>query len=100
MNDRLQDDITPKIETIEASLVSTSGIEVLVVDDNESNAKILSMLLKKNALMVMTVSDGRQAVDIIDQEANRFKLVFMDKLMPKLTGPDETNNIRAKNEYT
>lgn len=100
VNDRPQNDIMPTTVTKEAPLFSISDMEVLVVDDNESNAKILSMLLKKNALKVMTVSDGQQAVDIIAQDANRFKLVFMDNLMPKLTGPDATKIIRSKYEYT
>ena len=51
VNDRPQNDIMPTTVTKEAPLFRISDMEVLVVDDNESNAKILSMLLKKNALI-------------------------------------------------
>lgn len=89
----------PMKSSLSSQKYDLSDLEVLVVDDNDSNAKILSMLLKRMKVTVTCACDGEVAVDIIAKNVDRFKLIFMDNLMPKLTGPEATKIIRSRFEF-
>jgi CheY-like chemotaxis protein/anti-sigma regulatory factor (Ser/Thr protein kinase) len=70
------------------------ALEVLVVDDADSNRKILMMLLKRKNIKCVGAENGKVASDLIAQDIHRFKLVLMDNLMPVLTGTEATTQIR------
>eukprot|EP01041_Mallomonas_annulata_P002749 gene2749-5415_t len=69
---------------------------VLVVDDAESNRKMLMMLLKKNGVEAATADNGQKALDMIRDDMNAYKLIFMDNLMPILNGVDATRILRQE----
>mmetsp|Transcript_19791 Transcript_19791/g.27208 ORF Transcript_19791/g.27208 Transcript_19791/m.27208 type:complete len:730 (-) Transcript_19791:249-2438(-) len=74
-------------------------IRVLVVDDVESNRKMLKMLLKKHGLNAETVENGQLAVDTILSSGSTYELVFMDNLMPVMNGVEATRTLR-RNGYS
>jgi CheY-like chemotaxis protein len=80
-------------ETERANLCS---ISVLVVDDADSNRKILMILLKKAGLETDSREDGQQAVDLISADMNAYQLVLMDNFMPVMNGLDAVRNLRAR----
>jgi CheY-like chemotaxis protein len=80
-------------ETERANLCS---ISVLVVDDADSNRKMLMMLLKKAGLETDSREDGQQAVDLISADMNAYQLVLMDNFMPVMNGLDAVRNLRAR----
>jgi PAS domain S-box-containing protein len=84
----------PSIATPIASenLVQLSG-NILVVEDNLTNQKVLTALLGKLGIGVTLAVNGRQAVDAIkaDQDA---KLILMDLQMPVLNGYLAAQEIR------
>jgi len=57
---------------------------LLVVDDDETNRKILSGRLEAEGHKVFVAENGRRALEVI--EAQPFDLVLLDILMPEMDG--------------
>lgn len=57
---------------------------LLVVDDDETNRKILSGRLEAEGHKVSVAENGRRALEMIQRE--RFDLVLLDILMPEMDG--------------
>lgn len=62
--------------------------EVLIVDDVVSNCKLLGMIMKKMKIKSTYAENGKVAVELILKDFTRFKVIFMDNLMPELNGPE------------
>lgn len=65
---------------------------VLIVDDNEINRMVAEEMLKPLQLQMDTASDGRQALEMIQQET--YDLVLMDHLMPVMNGIEAVEALR------
>lgn len=75
-----------------------SGYRALLVEDNELNVEVATVILEMTGLSVEHVSDGTEAVDRMnDCEDGYYDIVFMDIQMPKMNGYDATRVIRAMN---
>ena len=72
------------------------GSRVLVVDDNEVNQDVATMLLESLGCHVDVVSDGAMAIAALRRR--RYGLVFMDCQMPTLDGYQVTRQIRLLEE--
>jgi CheY-like chemotaxis protein len=59
---------------------------VLVVDDSPTNRKLLKQLLLLFSFDVCEADDGQKAVDIVQQDVDRIKIVFLDNHMPIMDG--------------
>jgi signal transduction histidine kinase/FixJ family two-component response regulator len=72
------------------------GGHILVVEDNQTNRRVISALLGKLGLTVETAEDGEQGVERIINAANRRwpDLILMDVQMPLLDGYGATARIR------
>lgn len=69
------------------------GVRALVVDDNAINLKVASLLLRRLGCEVCVAEDGEHAV--MQAEARRFDIIFMDMRMPVMNGIEATRAIRA-----
>ncbi len=69
-----------------------SKINILVVDDNEINLRLVEILLHKHRVHVTTARLGAQAIDYASM--NSYDLIFMDLHMPGLDGYETANIIR------
>ena len=67
---------------------------VLIVDDGETNRKLVQLMLEKRGITTTTASDGREGVDEILN--NDFDLVLMDMQMPVLDGIAATRELRER----
>jgi CheY-like chemotaxis protein len=66
--------------------------EVLVVEDNPANQKLMRWLLERQGYRVSLAVDGSQAVQICSEQ--RFHAVLMDVQMPVMSGLEATRLIR------
>jgi len=57
---------------------------LLIADDNEMNRDVLCKRLEKQGYMVTTVSDGQEALNLMEVEG--FDLLLLDIMMPILDG--------------
>ena len=70
-----------------------SGLNILVVDDNEANRDLVYLMLEKEH-QVSTAEDGLQALRLL-AGPKRFDCVLMDVQMPLMDGLTVTRVIRA-----
>ena len=70
---------------------------LLVVDDNEENRDILARRLTSAGYEVKTANDGRQALDVLQEE--NIHLLLLDIMMPEVDGITLLSQIRADNTF-
>jgi two-component system sensor histidine kinase/response regulator len=67
---------------------------LLVVDDNEMNRDMLSRRLQRRGYTVLIAEDGRQALDMVDQQ--QFDLILLDIMMPGISGLEVLKILRER----
>ena len=77
---------------------SDRSLKILVAEDNAVNQKLAVTILKKYGHLVTVVSNGKDAVDILNEQ--KFDLVLMDIQMPEMDGFEATAAIREKEKST
>jgi|GEM_PF-190346 len=86
-----------RAEAEAAASVDLHGKSILVVDDNETNRKILVEQLSRWGMRVTDASSGQRALELIRQrlDENRpFDLVILDAMMPDMDGFSLAEKIR------
>ena len=68
--------------------------KVLIVDDGETNRKLVRLMLEKHGVVTASAADGREGVDAILK--GDFDLVLMDMQMPILDGIAATRDLRDR----
>lgn len=61
-----------------------SKVRVLIVEDEVPLARALDLKLESAGFDVMRATDGQEAIDILENE--RFDLLLLDIIMPRLDG--------------
>ena len=74
------------------------GHKVLVVDDDARNIFALTSLLENQDMEVISATNGRQAIDLIQETAN-LSMVLMDIMMPEMDGYETMRQIRNVPEF-
>ncbi|WP_009963887.1 HAMP domain-containing protein [Verrucomicrobium spinosum] len=74
------------------------GRKVLVVDDDARNIFALSILLENHDMEVLSVTNGRQAVKLIEENPD-LSMVLMDIMMPEMDGYQTMREIRKNPEF-
>jgi len=67
---------------------------ILLVDDGESNRKLVSLLLRRAGAEVVGAADGREGLDLAGRE--RFDLILLDMQMPVLDGYTTAEKMREQ----
>jgi adenylate cyclase len=74
--------------------VKPASGRVLVVDDNEVNRDLLTRRVQRMGHTVSVAVDGRQALDLMEQEP--FDLVLLDIMMPVMNGYEVLEYLKAE----
>lgn len=77
--------------------MEAKGYKILIADDEPDILEILSFNLEKEGFEVATAKDGDEAL----LQASRFKpqLIILDMMMPKKTGVQVCQVLRAQEQY-
>jgi len=81
-----------------ATAVSIAGMRILVAEDNEHNQLLIELLLKKQGIQSVMVSNGVEAIENLRQ--NSYDLVLMDLEMPVMGGFEAVAAIREDEKKT
>jgi len=71
------------------------GELVLVVDDEAAMREATREILEQNDYRVVTAADGREAMDVVQKERGRVRLVITDMMMPLMSGAALVRALRA-----
>jgi len=85
--------LVQRVQLAGSASLRSDGLRVLVVDDNRVNQRLLERWLQKDGMHVHCVTDGRSAVQAVQQQP--FDVILMDVSMPEMNGLDATTAIRA-----
>ncbi len=72
-----------------------SGMQILLVEDNELNTYVAQTILEGKGCVVTTAQDGRKAVEaFVSSKEHTFDAILMDIRMPVMDGIEATKLIR------
>jgi CheY-like chemotaxis protein len=86
------------LERLHGSNEFLRGRKVLVVDDDARNIFALTSLLENQEMDVVSATNGRDAIDII-QNTPDLSIVLMDIMMPDMDGYETMHEIRKAQEF-
>lgn len=73
--------------------MSESKKQVLIIDDEETIVELLKVRLEDKGYEVLSAGDGLTGLEMIKK--HKPNLIIMDVLMPKMTGYEVINNLKA-----
>lgn len=76
-------------------MTDPADINILVVDDEEDVAEVVSLFLAKEGYKVDQAHDGQEALDKVDSNTN---LIVLDIMMPELDGYEVCRRLRSRVE--
>jgi len=83
-----------KPEPVPGQIIPPRHLSILVAEDNAVNRRLITKVLESAGHGVTAVTDGREAVKIIETEI--FDLILMDMEMPGMDGLEATQLIRER----
>lgn len=100
----------PQAKTYKGHIVATrnvspmdfkefKGKNILIVEDNLINQKVLINLLHQSEINISVANNGQEAVDLIKESKIDFDLVLMDINMPTMDGYTATQMIRLDKKF-
>ena len=93
--------LAPAPDTVKktAAQMDISGLNLLLVEDNELNAEIAETLLSDEGANLTVARDGLQAVRMFQEKPEGyFDAILMDIMMPEMKGYEAAKAIRAMND--
>lgn len=74
--------------------MTTQGLQVLIVDDNAMNRKLISMILKNMGSVVDEAASGMDCLELVTQK--KYDVIFMDHLMPEMDGVETFKRLKEQ----
>ncbi|MBC7381621.1 MAG: response regulator [Bacteroidia bacterium] len=81
----------------ELSKIEPGKFNILVVEDNQLNQRLILKILEKAGYNYSLAENGLIALNILKEKS--FDLILMDIRMPEMDGIEATFNIRTKEEF-
>ncbi len=70
------------------------GSNILLVEDNITNQKIILGLLEHNGINIDIANNGQESIDMFKLNQDKYELILMDLQMPIMSGIEATKIIR------
>jgi CheY-like chemotaxis protein len=107
---REKEESAPQVRTYKSHIHATknvthdhfkefSGKNILIVEDNLINQKVLINLLHHSDIHISVANNGQEAVDLVKESKIDFDLVLMDINMPIMDGYTATQMIRLDSKF-
>jgi PAS domain S-box-containing protein len=90
--DRPPQATTGDIRKLNTEAVRLDGVKVLLVDDGDTNRRLIQILLTRHGANVVTAENGKIAVETAEKQ--QFDIVLMDMQMPVMDGYAATTKLR------
>lgn len=88
-----------KVKTPEDnSKLDLTGKKILIVDDNNLNLKVAVNFIKPYGATISTCTSGSECISLI-KSGNVYDLIFMDYMMPKMSGADTLHALKEDPEF-
>lgn len=75
--------------------MTVSNATILVVDDEPFNLEIIEEYLENESYTLFTAEDGEDAWTQLEAEPDKFDVVLLDRMMPKLDGMEVLARIKS-----
>jgi signal transduction histidine kinase/ligand-binding sensor domain-containing protein/ActR/RegA family two-component response regulator len=92
--ERTGGDLARIFNAVQRDQPAARSLRVLVAEDNSVNQKLASRLLERRGHQVVVAGDGKQALEILENED--FDIILMDVQMPLMDGLETTAEIRRR----
>ncbi len=110
LDDKKEEVISGALEVHRSSIVETlnvdresfsdfNGMNLLIVEDNIINQKVLVNILSFSKINIDIANDGREAADMVKVNEGKYDLILMDINMPIMDGYAATEMIRSWSEF-
>lgn len=86
------------IQPANEKVLDFNGINILLVEDNEINQEVASMMLNRVGIDVEIANNGREAVEKYLANRDKYSLILMDLQMPIMGGYEAAKIIREHNK--
>lgn len=98
-SDVIKKEVPQRDKTTKDDFKDFKGIRIMIAEDNIINQKVLKGLLADSMINIVTVNDGQEALDYLEDDCN-FSIILMDAHMPNMDGYEATKHIRSNNNYS
>jgi len=78
--------------------MSNKNVNILVVDDEPKNLKILKKYLSDSNYNTVEASDGIEAWSILQQPSHKFDAILLDRMMPNMDGMEVLKKVKQHPE--
>jgi len=90
----------PEIQDVSLYEAPQNGGEtILVVDDEESIRSLARDILETHGYSVLLAEDGKEAVEVYAERADKIDLVIIDLIMPNIGGRETFSKLKARNPH-
>lgn len=71
---------------------------ILIVDDEFDNLQLLKRTLRRK-YNILTASNGREALEVVEKEGTNISLIVSDQRMPQMTGTEFLSKVAEEHPY-